>query len=481
MVGAADPFSRTTVIGRGEDAPDAGVDDDVLALVIAWSREEPHRAGEIAIVAKGAPRAILGRGWGEDPLEPRVRFFRQRPAVVEETPPLASAGISRRQLVIEAAAGGVRVERVGQCVVEVNGARTEGGILATGDVLHLQRELVLLCTRRAALIPEPRLFPKTSAGPFGEADALGMIGESPSSWRLREAISFAAQANTHVLVLGDSGTGKELVARGVHALSSRAGCPFVARNAATLPAALVDAELFGNAKNYPNAGMPERAGLVGQADGGTLFLDEIGELSAELQAHLLRVLDSDGEYQRLGEATTRRSSFRLVAATNRNPNVLKPDFLARLQCRIDVAPLARRREDIPLLVRHLLARAAEQSPAVVGRFLTPNARVDPALVEYLLRRDYTANVREVESILWQSMSESTGDIVELPRSLKPPPVEQTPRMPRPRTPTPTAEAVREAIGASGGNVVEAARVLGVSSRFVLYRLMKRYGIDVDER
>ncbi len=137
-------------------------------------------------------------------------------------------------------------------------------------------------------------------------------------WQMRERIAFAANAGKHVLLHGESGTGKELAARALHALSSRAGKPFVSRNAATLPSGLIDAELFGSARNYPNAGMPERAGLVGQADGGTLFLDEIAEIPAEQQAHLLRVLDADGEYQRLGEATTRRSDLVLVGATNRD-------------------------------------------------------------------------------------------------------------------------------------------------------------------
>ena len=138
------------------------------------------------------------------------------------------------------------------------------------------------------------------------------------------------------LLLGESGTGKELAARAVHQLSQRGRQQFVARNAATLPAGLIDAELFGNAKNYPNPGMPERRGLIGEADGGSLFLDEIGELPVELQAHLLRVLDGDGEYQRLGEGVARRSNFRLIAATNRDPSTLKHDLAARFTARIEL-------------------------------------------------------------------------------------------------------------------------------------------------
>src|SRR5205807_1302663 len=125
------------------------------------------------------------------------------------------------------------------------------------------------------------------------------------------------------------GCGKELVAQGIHALSSRRARKIVSRNAATFPDTLVDAELFGNAPNYPNQGMPERAGLIGEADGSTLFLDELGELPEALQTRLLRVLDS-GEYQRLGDSRRRSASFRFVAATHRSLEKLREDVAARL-------------------------------------------------------------------------------------------------------------------------------------------------------
>jgi two-component system nitrogen regulation response regulator GlnG/two-component system response regulator HydG len=156
-----------------------------------------------------------------------------------------------------------------------------------------------------------------------------MIGESPAAWDLREQLAAGAVQGAHVLLLGESGAGKELAARALHALSARSAGPFVARNAATIPDSLVDAELFGTAKNYPNSGSPERVGLVGEADGGHLMLDEIGELSDVHQAHLLRLLDRGGEYHRLGESHTRLSDLRLIAATNRYPASLKHDLLAR--------------------------------------------------------------------------------------------------------------------------------------------------------
>lgn len=137
-----------------------------------------------------------------------------------------------------------------------------------------------------------------------------------------------------MLITGESGTEKELAAGAIHARSRRGKNVLVAHNAATFPAGLIDAELFGNPKHYPNTGMPERPGLVGEADGGVLFLDEIGELPLEMRARLLRLLDAGGEYRRLGEAKGRRSDFRLVATTNRDASMLKHDLLSRLKVRV---------------------------------------------------------------------------------------------------------------------------------------------------
>ena len=184
------------------------------------------------------------------------------------------------------------------------------------------------------------------------------MGETPAGWALRDRIAFAAHADGHVLVHGESGTGKELCAAAIHGLSARFERSLVACNAVTFPTGLVDVELFGNAKNYPNPGTAERDGLIGEADGTTLFVDEIGELPATLQAHLLRVLDRKGEYQRLGEARVRCADLRVVAATNRAVTELKHDFAARFTLKVEVPPLSARAADVPLLVRHLLARVA---------------------------------------------------------------------------------------------------------------------------
>jgi DNA-binding NtrC family response regulator len=476
VVVESSPLSR-----RATETPLATV------LAIAWSADQPWRVGEVAILAEGGEPQVLCRDEDEAGSQDRVRFFRQRPGTLVPTSPLTATGLSRRQLKVHARKeGDLGIENIGQCPLFVNGKRCDRSSIEDGDVIYLRRQLLLLCLRRPALISPCRHFPRTAYGEFGEADTVGLVGESPAIWRMRETLGFIAEGEVHALIEGASGTGKELAARAIHALSSRAKHPFVARNAATLPAGLIDAELFGNVKNYPNPGMPERPGLVGQANDGTLFLDEIAELPHDMQAHLLRVLDADGEYQRLGEGQARRANFRLVGATNRDPGSMKHDLLARLTARLTVPSLAERREDIPLLLRHLLLRAAERSPGPAGRFVTRDsegrawARVEPSLVEHMLRHDWPTNTRGLDGLLWQAMSESDGGAVALPAALrsKARPASK-PRIERPKEPAvePTVEQITEQLKLAGGNIAQAARALGLSSRFALHRLMKKHGIE----
>jgi two-component system nitrogen regulation response regulator GlnG/two-component system response regulator HydG len=473
------PVSSDALSGRFGGAGEVNV------LAVAWSAEEPGRVGEIAMPPPSGQSEVLGRGEGE-PGEARTRFARQRPGTFDPGPPLAGAGLSRRQLVLTSKDDGLLVESVGRCEVRVNGAGCERAILRPGDTLYLRRQLLLLCTRRVALIPNGRHLPPNSWGDFGEPDAHGILGESPATWQLREQLAFVARSATHALLVGASGSGKELAARALHALSGRAARPFVARNAATLPAGLIDAELFGSARNYPNVGMPERPGLVGQADGGTLFLDEMAELPPEQQAHLLRVLDTGGEYQRLGESTTRRSDFRLVGATNRDPSALKHDLRARLTSVVELTALASRREDIPLLARHLLLRAAAQSSDVAGRFVArdaagrPYGRFAPGFIDYAVRQPWPTNTRQLEAVIWKAMSDAPGNEICPPPEWRNGPASALPGAadgaPSRPAAEPSVDDIRAALAAVGGSVGKAARVLGLPSRFALYRLMKKQGI-----
>ncbi|HEU4538827.1 MAG TPA: sigma 54-interacting transcriptional regulator, partial [Polyangiaceae bacterium] len=416
------PSQTLPVESTGVFDPYARSHPPLLGLVLLWSRDEPERVGEVVLMPSPAPGtlAALGRGGpGEVGPLPHLAWRRQRPGHDATTGPFRSPRVSRTQLRLELSAPhALTVVNVGRCPLVHEGREVGRAVLEPGDLVELRRLALLMCVERPLELP--RADPPTPLHPFGEADAQGLVGESPAAWEARARVAFAAAHEAHVLVRGPSGTGKELLAQAVHRLSARGRRPLVARNAATFPETLIDAELCGNAKNFPTVGSPERPGLVGEADGSTLFLDEFAELPHAMQAHLLRVLDA-GEYQRLGESRPRRSDFRLVAATNRPETALKDDVLARLPLRIEAAGLDRRREDVPLLARHALRRMAAQDRRLAQQFFPDGDTSAPprfgrALVERLVRYPYTTHVRELGALLWKAVAESPpgADTHDLP-------------------------------------------------------------------
>jgi DNA-binding NtrC family response regulator len=292
--------------------------------------------------------------------------------------------------------------------------------------------------------------------------------------------------------MGESGTGKELAALALHQLSSRARGPLVCRSAVTLPEGIIDAELFGNSKNFPNAGMPERPGLIGECAGGTLFFDEFAGFSSTLQAHLLRVLDA-GHYHRLGEAAARHSDFRLVVATNDSEGTLKRDLAARLLFRIQVPPLSARREDIPLLARHLLRKLAAENPAIVRRFFSGEAAdgepmLSAELICMLLRHDYRTHVRELERLLWMAIEQSAGNCLTLDMSAVSGEWTPRPDSARLHSTAPaneshglTAEQIQQCIDRHNGALEPTWRELGLKNRHALARLIVQHGIQVTRR
>jgi two-component system nitrogen regulation response regulator GlnG/two-component system response regulator HydG len=238
---------------------------------------------------------------------------------------------------------------------------------------------------------------------------------------------------------------------------------------------LIDAELFGNAPNYPNPGMPERPGLVGEADGAALFLDEIGELPSELQAHLLRFLDA-GEYQRLGDARRRTVDARVLAATNRPISQLKADLAARFPLRVRTPALHERREDVPIVARHLLLALIRGGDAHTARFAdgTSEPRVSRELVVALVSHLYTTHVRELSAILFHAALESSREVVELTSGAR---EDLGLSAGRPLVPRePSREELVAALERHGGVREKVWRELGLPNRYVLKRLLKKRGI-----
>jgi DNA-binding NtrC family response regulator len=258
----------------------------------------------------------------------------------------------------------------------------------------------------------------------------------------------------------------------------------IARNAATFPDTLIEAELFGSAKGFPNPGMPERLGLIGAAHTGTLFLDEFAELPLAQQTRLLRVMDA-GEYQSLGEASLRHADVRVVGATNRPLDDLRTDVAARFAFVVRTPNLGARVEDIPLIVRHLLKQVAREDAELRARFFLPDdePRLSAGLLMGLLRGNAIGNVRWLRNTLWRALAESSGDTLRWPKSISgqflrasslPPP----PQAPAPseRGGEPERERIREALERNQGSVDKTWRELGLSSRFALHRLLKKHGI-----
>ena len=447
-----------------------------LGFIVLWNSDEPETVGAFlqAVADDTDQTRVLGRG-AERPTDehPRLAAVRQRPLSNQALGPFESPSLSRVQLLVRPTdTGRLELVNLGRRRLFVNGQLVETQQVATGDIIELGGQLTLLCCLRPPRMAESAFEANFE---FGQADSHGFVGESLAAWQLRSDLAFAAQRRGHVLVFGNSGTGKELVANAIHAMSERPG-PLVARNAATIPEALVDAELFGNMKGYPNPGMPERKGLFGAAHTGTLFLDEFGDLPVSAQSHVLRVLDA-GEYHRLGEDTARRSDFRLVAATNRPESALRADVVARFEFRLRTAELTERCEDIPLLARHLLTIMCEDDPKLRGRFFSANGlpRLSTGFVRNLVQQRYAANVRDLRNLLWLAVSQSRADRLEWPEPPAATPASEPTAAPDIEL---TRDALQRALDANNGSIEQTWRALGMPNRHVLNRLVRKHGLRV---
>jgi len=251
----------------------------------------------------------------------------------------------------------------------------------------------------------------------GEAEELSavtpdILGKAQSMQEVFRAIGRLSQSSATVLITGESGTGKELVARALHRHSPRADKPFVAINTAAMPKDLLESELFGHERGAFTGAQSLRRGRFEQAEGGTLFLDEIGDMPAELQTRLLRVL-SDGTFYRVGGHQSIRANVRVIAATNQDlearvrEGLFREDLYHRLNViRLRLPSLRERREDIPLLVRHFLAKSARELNVEVKR-------LSDSAMAYLSARDLAGNVRQLENICHWLTVMSPTQVIEI--------------------------------------------------------------------
>jgi two-component system C4-dicarboxylate transport response regulator DctD len=318
----------------------------------------------------------------------------------------------------------------------------------------------------------------------GEDGRLGMIGRSREMQEVYARIEAAARSDVPVLIQGETGTGKELVARAIHAQSLRSRGPFVPVNAGALPESMLESELFGHAKGSFTGAEGERVGKLVTASGGTLLLDEIETISARAQVQLLRVLD-DGIVMPLGSDSPRKTDIRLLTASNVDlegevkRGTIREDFYHRIMVlSITVPPLRGRTEDIPLLVSHLLALAADRNGV-------PVPRISEQSLAEMIRYSWPGNVRElrntVERMLITARDGAAGSFTPDMRAVD----ERLLSLPaaggrlHDELEKTERSAIETALKENRGEINATYRALGISRR-ALYERMKKYGLDKAE-
>lgn len=321
-----------------------------------------------------------------------------------------------------------------------------------------------------------------------------IIGKSCAMQKIYDLIDLIAATKTTILITGESGTGKRLVARAIHDSSlDGASRPFVEVSCGALPETLLESELFGHVKGAFTGAIKDRVGRFESAEGGTIFLDEIDAFSPALQVKLLRVLQ-DGEYERVGETKTRRASARIIAATNQDLQEsirlgkFRNDLYYRLNIiSLDIPPLRERKEDIPLLVEHFIEKHAKQLNKKISG-------ISDEAIGYLMSYPWPGNVRELENcieracVLSQEVLLGCQHLAEYIRTDKRAPAVSSPDAAAQNNGSSLKDALKdpekkiilEAIEKCGGNKKEAAKLLGIN-RTTLYKKLGLCGVPVGSK
>lgn len=336
-------------------------------------------------------------------------------------------------------------------------------------------------------VVKPRETPRRGA-PEDEV----IIGESPAIKEVYKLIGRVAASDASILVTGESGSGKELVARAIHNYSDRSRKPFIAINCAAIPETLLESELFGYDKGAFTGAQRDKPGKFEEAHEGTLFLDEIGDMGLLLQSKLLRVLQ-EGTVDRLGSSKTIKVNVRIIAATNKSLESLieKQSFREDLYYRIRVItislpPLRMRKNDIPLLVNHFLAKANNE-----------NITIHPDAMQRLMNHSWPGNIRELENTLKRAVVLSKGNVIMPQQITEDQPTPQQPPVPANRlnhylsqdiialegeifervSRQVEKDLISWALARTGNNQVKAAKLLGIS-RVMLHERMERFGMKL---